>query len=80
MKLTNIEQVNSFLKAVDECRGDVWLTSPEGDKINLKSQLSQYVAVGRLLEEKGDWFELFCSDENDERIMVDFLYDNPEII
>ena len=41
MKLSNIGEVNDFLEVVNRCEGDVWLQSVEGDKINLKSSLSQ---------------------------------------
>ena len=50
MKLKNIDQVHEFLKVVNECEGDVYLTSQYGDKYNLKSKLSQYIAVAALLE------------------------------
>ena len=56
MKLTKIDHVEDFLAAVNECEGDVTLTSQYGDKYNLKSLLSQYVAIGALLGDKGDEF------------------------
>ena len=40
MKIKNIIHVNKFLQAVEKCEHDVWLTSPYGDKYNLKSALS----------------------------------------
>ena len=38
MRLTNISEVNIFINLVNECKGDVWLESVDGDKINLKSK------------------------------------------
>ena len=46
MKLTKITQVKEFLAVADSCDGDVWLVSLQGDKYNLKSTLTQYVAMG----------------------------------
>ena len=40
MKIQNINDVESFFKIVDQCKGPVELVSPEGDRINLKSKLS----------------------------------------
>lgn len=80
MKLTNIEQVTDFLDKTRICKGDVWLTSPEGDKINLKSSLSQYVAIGELLSEKGEYLELFCADTEDEKHFIDFFDAHPETL
>lgn len=76
MKLTNITQVKEFLKVADDCGGDVWLESPEGDKFNLKSKLSQYVAIGALLSNHGDMLELYCSTKEDEYKFIDFLNSN----
>ncbi len=66
MKIKNIEQVNEFLAAVDKCKGDVWLLSSQGDELNLKSRLSQYVAIGALLKDYNEELELFCQFTEDE--------------
>ena len=41
MKIQNISDVDKFFKVIDECKGTVELVSPEGDRINLKSKLTQ---------------------------------------
>lgn len=51
MKLMNIKDVNTFFKVIDECQEDVFLASDEGDMINLKSKLSQYLAVANLFSD-----------------------------
>ena len=43
MKIQNITDVEKFFKVVDQCKGTVELVSPEGDRINLKSKLAQYL-------------------------------------
>lgn len=78
MKLCNMKVLNAFVAAVNQCKGAVWLESPEGDKFNLKSQFSQYIALGALLSNHGGSLELFCSDPNDEALFYQFLYNNPE--
>ena len=60
MRLTNINQVNDFLETVNNSKGDVYLLSQEGDKFNLKSTLSQYLSIGALLGERGEYLELYC--------------------
>lgn len=80
MKLTNITEAENFLKAVDECTGDVWLESVEGDKINLKSKLSQYVAISALISCESDKLELFCSKLEDEERFFKFFSENPEVL
>ena len=49
MKLTNISQVEDFIAAVNRAHSNVWLVSPQGDRYNMKSALSQYIALGALL-------------------------------
>ena len=80
MKLTKISQVEDFLAIVNTCKGDVILTSQYGDKYNMKSLLTQYVAIGALLGERGDELELFCSSKEDEAKFLKFFNDNPEVM
>ena len=80
MKLSNIGQVNDFLNAVNNCVGKVWLIDTDGSKINLKSSLSQYVAVAELVTERGNELELFCDELIDEHIFFELFDKHPEII
>ena len=80
MRLTNIKEVDNFLKTVNECKGDVWLESMDGDKINLKSKLSQYIAISALISCEADKLELFCSEYVDEARFFKFLDENPEVL
>lgn len=75
MKLNNIKDVETFLAAVNACQSDVYLKSLEGDVFNLKSSLSQYIAVGRLIEESGDDLELFAQTREDEALLMKMLYE-----
>ena len=51
MKINNLRDVEAFKEAIAQCGGDVWLESKYGDKYNLKSALSQYVAMADLLRD-----------------------------
>ena len=42
--------VPTFIKALDECTGNIYLVTRDGDNINLKSKLSQLVGVAKLIE------------------------------
>lgn len=80
MVMTNINQVHNFLSVVDKCKSDVWLESQQGDKYNLKSALSQYIAMGALLSNHGNELELFCADRDDEKLFFEFFKNNPEVL
>lgn len=79
MKLNKVKEVTDFLNAVNECKGDVYLTSQFGDKYNLKSTLTQYIAIAALLNADND-LELWCDDKNDESRFVKFFTANPDTL
>lgn len=79
MKLTNSKEIENFKNAISRCKGDVWLASPEGDKFNLKSVISQYIALGELLKEHGNDLELFCQLREDEVLFYRFFKENPGV-
>ena len=54
MKVQNITDIDAFFKTVDECKGRVELVTGEGDRLNLKSKLSQYVSMANIAYEKED--------------------------
>ena len=47
MKVQNITNIEGFFKTVDACKGKIELVTGEGDRLNLKSKLSQYVSMER---------------------------------
>ncbi len=75
MKLKNVKDVQKFIEVVNSCENDVYLKSQEGDVFNLKSSLSQYIAIGRLLEESGDSLELFAQTREDEAKLLSMMYE-----
>ena len=80
MRLTKIKEVNDFLEIVNHCKGEVTLTSPYGDKYNLKSLLTQYVAIAAMAKENGDYLELFCDNRDDEKYFMELFEEHPEIL
>lgn len=77
MRITNMKDVEPFRAAVKQCVGNVYLKSAEGDVFNLKSSLSEYIALGRLLGEAGAALELMADLPEDEALLQQFLSVNP---
>ena len=69
MQLHDID-VPEFLNVLDSCTGNVYLVTPEGDHLNLKSKLCQ---LTRLIE-GGKIAEAFivCENEEDESKLFRF--------
>lgn len=80
MKIKNIKNVETFLAVVNECKGEVTLTSVYGDKYNLKSALTQYVAVAALVGNHGEELELWCTDKDDEKKFLKMFNEHPEML
>ena len=80
MKIKNIKNVETFLSVVNECKGEVTLTSVYGDKYNLKSALTQYVAVAALVGDHGEELELWCTDKDDEKKFLKMFNEHPEMM
>ena len=59
MKVQNIKDVNKFFEVVDSCKGKVELVTGEGDRLNLKSKLSQYVSPARV---RLSWLQVKATD------------------
>lgn len=48
MKVQNITNIEGFFSVVDSCKGKVELVTGEGDRLNLKSKLCQYVSMANI--------------------------------
>ncbi len=65
--------VPAFLQVLDGCEGEVYLMTRDGDRLNLKSKLSQLVGLTNLIE-GGKIAEAFvmCEREADESKLFRF--------
>ena len=48
MKVMGIKDIDKVFEVVDSCKGKVELVTGEGDRLNLKSKLSQYVSLANI--------------------------------
>ena len=76
MKLKNVTDIEDFWKTIDHCKGSVWLESANGDRFDLKSVFSRYLAIGKLIEDRNEDLELFASDHEDESMLKGYLKDH----
>ncbi|MBE6739849.1 MAG: hypothetical protein E7565_05980 [Ruminococcaceae bacterium] len=64
---------NEFIKALDLCKGDVFLETDEGDVLNLKSKLCQIMGIANILSNAtvGE-ATIRCVDPEDETLLFRF--------
>lgn len=74
MKIQNITNVDKFLKVIDSCKGKVELVTGEGDRLNLKSKLSQYVSLASLFSDGTvDELEIIAYESEDTLKLAEFM-------
>lgn len=74
MKINNIKDSAAFFKMLDSCSGKVELVTGEGDRLNLKSKLSQYVALAKVLDSGAiPEMELIAYDREDTLKIIEFM-------
>lgn len=72
IELHNIN-LEDFIKAIDSCKGDVYLETSDGDVLNLKSRLCQMIGIATILKstEIGE-VSVRCTDPEDETLLFRF--------
>ena len=75
MKLTNIQDVDKLFEVIDACKGKVELVTGEGDRLNLKSKLSQYISLANIFSVKENIpeMELVAYDAEDVQKLINFM-------
>ncbi|MDD6201748.1 MAG: polya polymerase [Lachnospiraceae bacterium] len=74
MKVKNISNVDKFFEVVDSCEGKVELITGEGDRLNLKSKLCQYVSLAKIFS-NGEIpeLEIVAHEPKDVEKLLDFM-------
>lgn len=77
-KLKKQISISDFINTVKKCTGDVRLTTQEGDLLNLKSALCQYIFVFAASAATADYFgnaEIYCQLPEDFDLLADYITD-----
>lgn len=74
MRIKNINNPKRFFEVLNECHGRVELVTNEGDRLNLKSTLCQYIALTQMFKDaRIDDVELIVSEPEDVARLLEFL-------
>ena len=75
MKIQNIYDVEKFFQVIDQCKGTIELVSAEGDRINLKSKLSQYLSMASIFSNGYiNELELVAHEPEDVERLIKYMY------
>ena len=73
MTLENVTNIVGLFNVISSCKGNIELVSKEGDRINLKSRLAQYLALaGAFSEGYVRTLELYIEDPEDKEKIMQF--------
>ena len=74
MKIKNITEPQKFFEVLNKCKGTVELVTSEGDRLNLKSKLCQYITLTQMFKDATiDEVEIIVSEPEDLNHLLDFL-------
>jgi len=74
MKVQNITDIDKFFEVIDSCKGKVELVTGEGDRLNLKSKLSQYVSMANIFSDGTiSELELLAYEPEDINKLLNFM-------
>ncbi len=74
MKIKNITEPQKFFETLKKCKGKIELVTSEGDRLNLKSTLCQYIMLTQMFSEaKIDEIELLVSEPEDLNLLINYL-------
>lgn len=75
MKIYNVESPEKFLEMIKQCKGSVELVSKQGDRLNLKSELTKYLAISKLFADNTliNDMELVASDPEDVKFLLEYM-------
>lgn len=79
MKLYHIRDVEKFIKVIDKCKGKVELVTDQGDRLNLKSKLCQFVSLAEIFSKDNIpelEFEIIAYEPEDLAAIIDFVMKN----
>ena len=74
MRIKNITEPQKFFEVLGECKGRVELVTSEGDRLNMKSTLCQYIALTQMFKDATiDEVELVVSEPEDMYKLIKYL-------
>ena len=76
MKISNIKDPEAFFKVIDSCTGKVELVTGEGDRLNLRSKLSQFVSLSSIFAQEAATIpelEIIAYEPEDSKKLLEYM-------
>lgn len=74
MKVQHIVDIDKFFATINKCKGRVELVTGEGDRLNLKSKLTQYVSLAKIFSsDEIPEMEILTYDPDDAMELIKYM-------
>ena len=74
IKMYHVSNLEKFMELVSQCKGNVYVVSEDGDKLNLKSKLTQFVALSKQFASGYiESLSLETTDESDSALLLNYM-------
>ena len=74
MKLTNITNIDKFFEVVDKCEGRVEMLTENGDCLDLRPKLCQFVTLVKMLADGNvEQMEIIAENKKDEQKLMAYM-------
>ena len=75
IKIKSGTNLVNLLHAVKDTRGDVWFHTAQGDRLNMKSLLNQYIFLAAAKEDESfcSSGEIVCDNEDDAAKLLEYV-------
>lgn len=76
MKIANIKDPQALFDVIDSCTGKIELVTGEGDRLNLRSKLSQFVSLSSIFSTEANIIpelEIIAYEPEDSKKLLEFM-------
>ncbi len=70
MTIRNAQQLHVLENAIDNCSHSVWLESVQGDRYDMKDEMSRMVGFERLMSDSNEELGLYANAREDQAILM----------
>ena len=73
MKIRSMRELAAFNEMLNRCCGQVWIESPDGEKLDLTEQSTRTRGLSALLGERAEEYGIYARRREDEMLLLDYF-------
>ena len=73
MKIRSMRELAAFNEVLNHCCGQVWIESPNGEKMDLTEESTRTRGLSALLGERAEEYGIYARRREDEMLLLDYF-------